>query len=248
MAKKDEVIFLFDVDGTLTEPRKVITPDMLAFMNDLKTKVTVGLVGGSDFSKICEQMEGEDTIKNYEYVFAENGLVAYKAGELIGKENLVHFMGEEKVQKFINHSLQLMSTISLPAKRGTFVEFRNGMLNICPVGRSCTREERNQFSELDQKEHIRQKMVENFKKNFSEDEWAFVIGGQISIDVFPTGWDKRYCLRYVENQFKTIVFIGDKTYKGGNDHEIFDDSRTIGYTTDGPETTKKLVAEALAKV
>lgn len=33
--------------------------------------------------------------------------------------------------------------------RGTFIEFRNGMLNISPIGRSCTPEERIEFSELD---------------------------------------------------------------------------------------------------
>ena len=33
--------------------------------------------------------------------------------------------------------------------RGTFVEFRNGMLNICPVGRTCSRQERNEFAEFD---------------------------------------------------------------------------------------------------
>ncbi len=65
---------------------QVITPDMLAFMKDLRSKVTVGLVGGSDYAKICEQMEGDETIKSFEYVFAENGLVAYKGGELVGKE------------------------------------------------------------------------------------------------------------------------------------------------------------------
>lgn len=32
---------------------------------------------------------------------------------------------------------------------GTFIEFRNGMLNISPIGRSCTLEERIEFSELD---------------------------------------------------------------------------------------------------
>lgn len=33
--------------------------------------------------------------------------------------------------------------------RGTFIEFRNGMLNISPIGRSCTQEERIEFSEID---------------------------------------------------------------------------------------------------
>ena len=34
--------------------------------------------------------------------------------------------------------------------RGTFIEFRNGMLNVSPIGRSCSQEERIEFYELDQ--------------------------------------------------------------------------------------------------
>jgi hypothetical protein len=33
-------IFLFDVDGTLTEARKKITPDMKAYLEELRKKVT----------------------------------------------------------------------------------------------------------------------------------------------------------------------------------------------------------------
>lgn len=33
---------------------------------------------------------------------------------------------------------------------GTFVEFRNGMLNISPIGRNCSREERNAFNKYDE--------------------------------------------------------------------------------------------------
>ena len=43
---------LFDVDGTLTVPRKEADDVMKAFMRALKTKVTVGIVGGSDLVKI----------------------------------------------------------------------------------------------------------------------------------------------------------------------------------------------------
>lgn len=39
--------------------------------------------------------------------------------------------------------------VPLSTHRGTFIEFRNGMLNISPIGRSCTPEERIEFSELD---------------------------------------------------------------------------------------------------
>jgi phosphomannomutase len=40
----------------------------------------------------------------------------------------------------------------------------------------------------------------------------YISGGQISIDVFPDGWDKRYALRHLENEgIKTYYFFGDKT-------------------------------------
>ena len=40
------ILALFDVDGTLTIPRGVITPDMMNFMKALGEKITVGIVGG----------------------------------------------------------------------------------------------------------------------------------------------------------------------------------------------------------
>ena len=57
------------------------------------------------------------------------------------------------------------------------------------------------------------------------------------MQVFPEGWDKTYCLRFLE-EFKTIHFFGDKTYKGGNDHEIFEADRTIGHTGEAVATPR----------
>ena len=82
----------------------------------------------------------------------------------------------------------------------------------------------------------------------------YSIGGQISFDVFPHGWDKTYCLRHVEAEaepskglsginYKTIHFFGDKCFKGGNDYEIYSDPRTTGHAVSGPEETLKIMRE-----
>ena len=72
------------------------------------------------------------------------------------------------------------------------------------------------------------------------------MGGQISIDCFPKGWDKTYCLQFVENEtFEEIHFFGDKTSPGGNDHEIFSDWRTVGHTVTGPDDTLEQVRQVL---
>ncbi|KAK3602588.1 hypothetical protein CHS0354_020652 [Potamilus streckersoni] len=251
MAAKERdtsTICIFDVDGTLTLPRQKVDAEMAAFLKKLKMKVKVALVGGSDLVKIEEQMGGSDVIKSFDYVFAENGLVAFKDGVQVGQQNLLKHMGEEKLQKVINFCLRYMSELTLPAKRGTFIEFRSSMINVCPVGRSCSQEERLQFAEYDEEHGLRKKFVEALYANFPDGGLKFAIGGQISIDIFPVGWDKTYCLNYVErDNFKSIHFFGDKTEKGGNDHEIYEDHRTIGHTVTSPQDTMKQLTEIFFK-
>lgn len=231
---------LFDVDGTLTAPRQRVTPHMSQFLGLLRSRVRVGVVGGSDLSKIKEQL-GDDVIQKVDYVFAENGLVAYKNGQLLSVQSIQAHMGEDLLQDFINFCLNYMAKIKLPKKRGTFIEFRNGMLNISPIGRSCTQEERLEFYELDQKEKIREKFVSVLKEEFKGRGLSFSIGGQISFDVFPDGWDKRYCLGIVEkDDYSIIHFFGDKTKPGGNDYEIYSDHRTIGHEVSCPDQTQQL--------
>ena len=62
--------------------------------------------------------------------------------------------------------------------------------------------------------------------------------------MFPSGWDKTYCLQHVEAEkqvtgveYSTIHFFGDKTYEGGNDYEIFEDPRTVGHSVTSPGET-----------
>jgi hypothetical protein len=40
----------------------------------------------------------------------------------------------------------------LMKNRGTFIEFRVGMLNLCPIGRNCSPEEREEFIKYDEVE------------------------------------------------------------------------------------------------
>ncbi|KAK2097507.1 hypothetical protein P7K49_022958 [Saguinus oedipus] len=230
-----------------------ITKEMDDFLQKLRQKIKIGVVGGSDFEKVQEQL-GNDVI-----------IVE------------IH-LGEALIQDLINYCLSYIAKIKLPKKRhqrleledtfhcivcerrlkfhlGTFIEFRNGMLNVSPIGRSCSQEERIEFYELDKKENIRQKFVADLQKEFAGKGLTFSIGivyivcvldldthfpecvvgqqavdngvctvlgvredymssptCQISFDVFPDGWDKRYCLRHVENDgYRTIHFFGDKT-------------------------------------
>lgn len=88
-------------------------------------------------------------------MFSENGLVAHKGGELIHKQSLKTYLGEDKLTKLINFVLHYIADLDIPIKRGTFIEFRNGMLNVSPIGRNCSQEERDEFEQFDLKSGVR---------------------------------------------------------------------------------------------
>ncbi|SGZ50947.1 CIC11C00000002727 [Sungouiella intermedia] len=238
-----KTLVLFDVDGTLTPARLTISDEMKQTLEALRKKVVIGFVGGSDLSKQVEQL-GPTVLQDFDYCFSENGLTAYKQGTELASQSFIQWIGDEKYNKLVKFILRYLSDIDIPIRRGTFIEFRNGMINVSPVGRNASTQERNEFEKFDLENKIREKLVAALKENFSDYGLTYSIGGQISFDVFPTGWDKTYCLQHVEDEgFTEIHFFGDKSYEGGNDYEIYNDSRTIGHAVNEPADTIKILKE-----
>lgn len=206
-----KTLILFDVDGTLTESRKVIKQNMVDTLNKLKDNknLDIGIVGGSDLKKQKEQL-GEDKLTLFNYVFSENGLVAFENGELFHSQSIIDTLGEKHYKALINICFEALLSCDPPKKRGTFIESRTGMINVSPIGRSCSQEERDQFYELD--------LIHKYR-----------------------GWDKTYCLQFIENKYDKILFFGDRTMKGGNDYEIFNHPLTESYSVNNPEDTIKIL-------
>jgi len=241
--ERSKRLFLFDVDGTLTPSREKVTEEMIGFLKDLKKMGSIGFVGGSDLEKQKEQL-GQECTSLFDFCFPENGLNYIRNGEIVSHESYLHHVGEETHVRLVNKIMKIMSEIPLPKKRGNFIELRSSMVNISPVGRSCTKEERKEFCEYDKKNKIREKIVEELRKEFKD--LTFSIGGEISIDIFPNGWDKTYCLNHLKKEgIEKIFFFGDMTHEGGNDYEIFNHKETHAYTVTSPADTIKKVKEVL---
>lgn len=81
----------------------------------------------------------------FDFSFSENGLTAYRLGKPLASNSFIHWLGEEKYQNLVNFCLKYIADVKLPKKRGTFIEFRNGMINVSPIGRNASVEERNEF-------------------------------------------------------------------------------------------------------
>lgn len=90
-----------------------------------------------------------------DFTFAENGLVALKGRETLAVQSLKTHLGEAKLRRLIDFALRYIADLDIPVKRGTFIEFRNGMLNVSPIGRNCSQEERDAFEEYDKTALVR---------------------------------------------------------------------------------------------
>mmetsp|Transcript_40506 Transcript_40506/g.42268 ORF Transcript_40506/g.42268 Transcript_40506/m.42268 type:complete len:268 (-) Transcript_40506:39-842(-) len=223
-----KTILLFDVDGTLTPSRKKVESKMTETLLNLSQKFTLGAVGGSDLNKIKEQLGS--TLSFFEYVFSENGLVSHHKDKLIHTRKINEHLGEERQQKLVNFLLAHLADIEIPKKRGTFIEYRTGMFNVSPIGRNCSQEERDEFVIWNKDKHVVDQIRNATQEKFGEEYGLKCsIGGQISFDIVPIGWDKSYCLQFVEKEYDNIIFFGDKIYDGGNDYEIAIDKRVNCY-------------------
>lgn len=236
-----KTVVLFDVDGTLTKPRgKIERPKMTQMLLELKKHVVIGFVGGSDLEKQKEQL-GSDCLELFDFAFSQNGLVSFRKGVPYQTMSFLEQLGENNYAELVSFILNYIAHLSLPKKRGNFIELRQAMLNVSPIGRSCSQEEREEFYAFDKIHQIRQKMCHSLEQHFVHLDLRFSIGGQISIDIFPRHWDKTFCLRWINegegNWFEKVYFWGDMIVPGGNDWEIGMHPLVLSNATSGPEET-----------
>ncbi len=144
---------------------------MLTLLSSLRQKVAIGYVGGSDYKKQQEQLGDPLNVPVttlFDFCFAENGLTAYKLGAPLASNSFIKWLGEEKYKPLVSFILHYIADLDIPVKRGTFVEFRNGMINVSPVGRNASTQERNDYEKFDKEHKIREKFVAVLREKFSD--------------------------------------------------------------------------------
>jgi len=102
-------------------------------------------------------------------------------------QTFIGHLGEEKYQELVNFCLHYIADLKIPIKRystlptvliirGTFVEFRNGMINVSPVGRNASSDERNAYEKYDKEHKIREKFIAELQKKFPDIGLTYSIG------------------------------------------------------------------------
>ena len=192
MTNKQNIV-LFDLDGTLTNAREKITTNMIQALCDLRKHAEVGIVSGSSFDYIKEQIPSlvfsqckanSDAIGGchtiIEHILPCNGTQYWKFNEIKLEHELIHSvsmreeLGMRRYQSIVKKLVSLQNNIMEEYYNyelyfsGEFISYRGSMINWSPIGRAATQEDRDKFIKLDKFEQIRETYLKQLSYFLSE--------------------------------------------------------------------------------
>jgi phosphomannomutase len=233
-------IVLFDMDGTLTPPRKELDRDLVPALRELAKISEIGIVTGSDHNYVLQQMGllmENSEIRYKLHILPCNGTKYYPPPrdaahkhEIIFEKNMREDLGELQFSTIMRFILQRQSQLHLYniPMTGHFVDYRGSMINWCPIGRNATSTDRERFMEFDKPDSgFRMDEINSFTKflrrNQLDQRIQIKLGGETSFDIYPKGWDKTFALQHFEDY--QCWFVGDRCGKNGNDQTIYEKLR-----------------------
>jgi len=259
-----KTIVLFDMDGTLTEPRQSFDYSLLgdALYSLTNNGAHIGIITGSDEDYLREQMG--DFLNNSScryklHLLPCNGTKYFTPPKFANQGfELVHEVSMEETlttKKYRDLICELIYSqvdichVGAPLT-GHFINCRGSMINWSPIGRNATISERNDFIEIDKEKNIRKRVISELRAVLElkqmDKEVTIKLGGDTSFDIYPTNWDKTYGLRHFRGW--DIWFVGDRCEKNGNDYEIYQSCSGQSFVSTGPANTRELIKHILERL
>ena len=227
--------FLFDVDGTLTEPRQEMSPEFSGFFSSWMDNKNVYLVSGSDLPKIKEQVPIDILNKC-------NGVFSSMANEYWQGDTCIYQKELDLPDEVEDWLCSKINSSKFQYRKPPHFEYRSGTLNFSVVGRGADNQLRDYYSKWDTENKERKKLSSQFNKKFKNKyKIEALIGGQISLDIQPLGNDKGQVVDHLKENF--IIFFGDKCHKGGNDYSLAQKADVFWQVSNWKETKKILDEE-----
>jgi len=197
--------FLFDIDGTLTDPRRTIVPEFKQFMFNFIKNNNCVVVTGSDRPKTVEQI-GEDLTNSFARVYHCSGNHVFEGDKEVYKSDWRLSDAQETFLQAILH------TFDYPEMTGNHIEQRTGTANFSIVGRNANWDQRARYADWEKTNKGRDTVAMYYNQEFNDS--IAQVAGQTSIDIFKKGCDKSQAIREHEG---TTIYFGDHCQPGGND-------------------------------
>jgi phosphomannomutase len=252
-------LIVFDLDGTLTESKSNLEPDMAQALAKLLAQKKVAVIGGGAYRQFKKQFVAEldcpkPLLANlFLFPTTATAFYRYRAG---WKKIYGFRLSKAEWQTIKKTFAQVLKEINYipPAKTyGKVLENRGSQVTFSALGQDIITvlgKKGLQLKEEWKRENTPLKMkiaklVQKRLTNFEVRTSAYT-----SIDVTKKGIDKAYGVRRIKKILKIpirdMIFIGDGLYPGGNDYA----AKKTGIdcvSVRGPEDTKRVIEKIIAK-
>ena len=223
---------IFDLDGTLTESRSLITKEMTTVLKEIEKDFNIVIISGAQKSQMLKQIPWLE--ESSFTIMSQSGNYAEKEGESLWQNNLSF----DDLNTIFQHVELYLKEVS-----NDVIEIRGGQVSVSLTGHNADRDVKKNFDKNGVK---RMKILSEFP--FEEKELLVRIGGTTCFDYTKVGWGKGGNLeRLFGNnkwRFHESVYVGDQLYKGGNDEDVIEIMKTIQVA--GPEETLLFIRKLLS--
>lgn len=249
MINNSKQLFLFDVDGTITESGQKMNKDHIIYLNSLEqnNNIEIGIVGGGTLNKILWQTEGV----NFDHYFTECGCVynkylksnlesSNKLESIYSKDIRSHYL-YSKINQLVKVALNYLSQVDYELT-GNFIDLRTGIIYISLIGLYANEKERANFIEANNKFDYRKKLFKLLIEKSLElniyNKVHIVYGGSVGIAVYPSECDKVQIMDVINDyNYSEIHYFGDKYLCDGNDYMLINHSGVIGHSVNTVDET-----------
>jgi len=216
-------VLIFDVDGTLTKSGQQIDRHFADYLMSFWANENCYLVTGSDRSKLERQLPSK-------LINLAKGVFTCSGNEFFSGDNTHYSMSHAFPDDLIEYCNQLIDLSPFYWRSGNHIEQRSGMLNISVTGRASDRLDRKRYVDFDKIAGERLYLIESIMRVFPDYEAK--LGGQISIDISPKGWNKGRVYSEIRRRHpeSNFVFFGDRMAEGGNDFPLAEKLAADGYS------------------
>lgn len=255
LSKKSLVVF--DLDGTLTETKSVMEPDMAKALRALLKEKKVAVIGGGSYRQFRKQFLAKlhcppGTLANL-FIFPTTATEFYRYQK--GWKNVYCYALSKAQEKSIRKAIkEVFREIHYFAPKKTYgptlqdriSEMSYSFLGQDVVAKLGPKGVRLKKEWTARNTPLKLKVARLLQKKLPELEVR--PAGFTTIDITRKGIDKAYGVRQIEKYLhipiKDMVFIGDALYRGGNDAAAKKTGvRTIAVK--GPKDTIKIIKKIL---
>ena len=244
-------LIIFDLDGTLTESKQELKPDMGALLAELMEKMPIAVMSGCSYQQFQKQfLPGlpEQAPTDRLYIFPTNAAQCYVLdGGGAWKQQYSHSLSadeKKQITEAIHRALAETGFDKEPEQVwGERIEDRDAQIAFSYLGQDAPLEAKSAWDPDRKKRMQIRAALTPLLADFS-----ISIGGKNTIDITRKGVTKSFGLRALSRitnvDISEMVYVGDALDEGGNDSVVKETGiHTVSVT--GPAVVEQLIRALL---